>query len=597
MIPKETFLAEYLSPKGNEQKRHKYYHDSCQYANELLIHFDGLKPGKLLTERRPSESETIQKFREQIFKSKTKAYCDKIMNSLMKIRKSQDWMIKYPEKEVSRIAAEETLEQYMEKNFPRYESFTNWYFQIGFKVFLTDTNAVCLWKPLNEDKKDNEYYKPYPFVFKSEQVIDYKLGEWYLLLSEEKNVFTDGKHKMEGFIYYYADNEGIYTIKQINAKGGYSIDEFLHGLSYCPVVDFGGIVQKETVYQALRQSRVYGIVPSFDEAVREYSDLQAEVLQHIHSTMWAHEGQDCKPCKGTGWIPKKDAAPLKCKTCNNTGKVPFNPYEYYTIPRAKAGEPALSGVPLGYVQKQIDIAVLQDKRVGNHIKDGLSAINMEHLMEPPQLVESGEAKKVDKDDMHTFFHVTAEDVVRFFDRSYFINNDMRNSGIVPSAKERLELLPSIPVPEKYDILSETHLVQEIKMLVEAGASTTVITEAQKELANKKFFANEIAKSKSCNTLDLDPCASKSEESILMQLMNQGITQQDYTIHCNIDAFVTQALEENEKFFSLPLSERKAKMAELAKAKIKEGSAQAKVLQMRVEQDEEKDEPNVKAANA
>lgn len=588
MTPTPQFLADYLSSKDGHPKRHKFYHDACHYAEELLIHFDGLKPGKLLSERRPAESPQIHKFRDLIFKSKTKAYCDKVMNSLMKIRKSQDWMIKYPKEEVSTIAADETLQEYMEKRFPRYESFTNWYFQVGFKVFLTDTNAVCLWKPLNEEVKDNEYYKPYPFVFRSDQVIDYLYSEWYLLFSDEKSTFTEGKHTMEGFIYYYVDKEGIYTIKQINAKGGYSIDEFKHGLTYCPIVDFGGVVQKETPFQILRQSRVYGIVPSFDEAVREYSDLQAEVLQHIHSTMWAHAGQDCKKCKGTGNIPKKDAAPIQCKACKGKGTIPFNPYEYFEIPRPRAGEPMFSGIPMGYVQKQIDIAMLQNTRVKDHIKDGLSAINMEFLIDPPQLVESGVAKEVDKDDMHTFFHVTAEDVVRFFDKSYMINNDMRNSGVVPSVERRIMLLPVIPVPEKYDILSETYLVQEIKTLKEAGISGTLMRSALKEYANKKFFADTFAKDFTANELELDPLSGEPEENIILRKMNDGVNQTDYVIHCYISQFLMDALEENKDFFSLDRKLKVKKITEMAKKKIKEASAGAKVLQMRpVEEDEKK----------
>lgn len=580
MIPSQTFLADYLSPKDNKQKRHKYYPESIEQAEALLIHFDGKKPGKLLTERRPSETEKIREFREKIFKSKTKAYCDKIMNSLMKIRKSQDWMIKYPAKDVPRIASDETLAYYMEKSFPRYDSFTNWYFQIGFKVFLTDTNAMCLFMPLNMDKKDNEYYKPYPFVFKSENVIDYKYSEWYLFLSEEKNIYTDSHgNKNEGFIYYYVDREGIYTIKQVNAKGGYSVDDFVHGLDYCPVLDFGGVVQKETIYQALRQSRVYGIVPSFDEAVREYSDLQAEVLQHIHSTFWVHAGQDCKKCKATGMIPKKNAEPVECKACGGKGTIPVSPYEHYEIPKPKPGDPMFSGIPMGYIQKQIDIAELQDKRIRDHYKDGLCAINMEFLIDPPQINQSGVSKEVDKDDMHTFFHVVAEDVVRFFDKSYMIVDDMRFVGVVPNKNERMEMLPNIPVPEKYDILSETYLVQEIEMLKRAGVGACIVTNAQKELANKKFFADANVKSYCSNTLELDPFASKSEDEITMQLMNAGIDKTDYIIHCNIETFVSQAVEEDKDFYTKPLKERKAKMVQYAKVKVKESAPSARVLQM------------------
>lgn len=578
MKPEVSFLEQYINPKGNK-KRHKFFSESEQYALELITHFDGLKPGKLISERRPSESKDIQDFRQLIFKSKTKAFCDKIQNALMKIRKSHDWAIKYPESQDSKIAVKESLYQYMEKDFPRYSSFTNWYFQIGFKVYLTDTNAVCLWMPINRELNDNEYYKPYPFIFKSHQIVDYSDSQWYLLESEEKSIYTEKGNTYEGFKYYFVDAEGIYTIDQVNSNGDFTVDEFLHNLSYCPVQDFGGVVVKESLKHILRQSRIYGIVPSFDEAVREYSDLQAEVLQHIHSLLWAHAGQECKKCKGAGSIPKKDAAPIECTKCKGKGTIPINPYEYYEIPRARAGETQISGVPIGYVQKQIDIAELQDKRVRNHIEDGLSAINMEFLIDPPQLNQSGKAKEVDKDDMHTFFHVVAEDIVRFFDKGYSINTDYRYTGILYNAESRKQLLPMIPVPEKYDVLSENYLANEVKTLKEAGMSPCIITIAQKEFSNKKFFADDKAQ-EFCNAvLDLDPFASRSEDDILLQLTSGGISKENYTIHCNIEAFVTRAADENKDFFTKKLKEKKQIISDFAKEEVKKNSASGKVIQM------------------
>jgi hypothetical protein len=577
MIPSSEFLAQYTK-RGRDAKKHKYYKESVKYADQMLIHFDGLKPGKLLSERRPSESWETHKFRDIIFESKTKAYCDKITNSLMKIRKSQDWMIKYSEAP-KRIAWDETLQQYMEKDFPRYGSFTNWYFQIAFKVYLTDTNAVCLFMPLNEIVTDNEYYKPYPVIFKSEQVIDYRYNTWYLLLSEEKNRFVEGGTEHEGWIYYYVDREAIYTIRQISMEGGYSVDEFLTGIDQLPIVDFGGTVDKETIDYCLRQSRVYGIVPSFNEAVREYSDMQAEVVQHIHSTMWAHSGQDCKACKGLGMISKKDAVPIKCKECKGKGTVPFNPYEYYEIPRPKAGEAIVAGVPLGYVQKQIDIAILQNTRIKDHIKDGMAAINMEWIVDPPQLAQSGISKEVDKDDMHTFFHVIAEDIIRFFDKSYDIVCDYRYTTILPNEEEREKLRPLIPVPEKYDILSETYLVQEIKMLKDAGIEPEIINSSLLEFVNKKFYADPDTQNLVSNILILDPFSSKSEDSIIVQLTNDGITQKDYIIHCNIRPFVLRAVNENPEFFNLPIDDRKAIIDGYAEEIVKSTSAKENILQM------------------
>lgn len=204
---------------------------------------------------------------------------------------------------------------------------------------------------------------------------------------------------------------------------------------------------------------------------------------------------------------------------------------------------------------------------------------MEFLIDPPQLVQSGISKEVDRDDMNTFFHAIAEDIIRFFDKCYEICCDYRYSGIVSDEEQRDEMLPVIPVPEKYDILSETYLVQEIKMLKDAGIEPEIINSALKEYVNKKFFADPETHNLISNILDLDPCSSRTEDAIVVQLTNDGIEHRDYILHCNIRPFVLRAVAENPDFFSLDLEKRKDVVLGYADEIVKETASKEKVLSM------------------
>ena len=580
-----TITGDFLKPYIKNNKRHPYYDLSVKFATDMLIHFDGIPPGDLLKTRRPSESETIHKYRMAIYECPTQGDCTKVQNSLMKIRKSQDWMIKYDDQQPASIAEGETLSDYMEKDFPKFGSFTNWFFQLGFKTYLTDANAVVLWMPMNmdsedEQKPDNEFYEPYPMQFKSSQIIDYIEDKWYLLLSNDKAIYTVGNRTYtDGDIYYYVDDINIITLTQIDNKPSFSVTVFVHGLDDLPIVPFGGEISDETKNNCLSKSRLSPMLPFFREAVREYSDLQAEVVQHMHSTLWAERGQDCVKCNGNGFVVSKEkpGVPLAYKSCAGHGFYPLNPYENYVKRKPQPGETPSNGVPAGFITKDTKITELQDRRILEHRKSGLGAINMEWLVNPPQLNQSGTAKEVDRTELNNFVHAIAEDVIKFFDECYDIVCDYRYKDLIPSDEQREMLLPTIPVPEKYDILSENYLAQEIDMLQRYNVSPAIINASLIEYSNKKFNAEEEIKEVVRLSIELDPFASELEANILLKLQNDGITKENYIIHCNIKEFVTRALNEVDNFCGLEFKEQNDILIGYAKEILKSNSAKANVL--------------------
>lgn len=566
-------------------KKHEFYDKSVEYALDIAIHADEESPGELLKERRPKESETILKYREKIYVHKTEYPVFKVSSSLMKIRKSQDWMIKFPQEENSIIATNETLENYTEYNFPKHTSFTNWFFAVCFKQYIIDANAVSLVVPLgvfDKDYKadDSTYLQPYPTIFNSKQILDYS-NDYYLLESEEKHTYTVGKAAVEGKIFYYVDKDFVYELKETTSEGklSYLINPYAHNLGIMPVVRLYGVTKKEKKHVSLFKSRISPMIPSLKEALREYSDLQAEVVQHIHSTLVYYQGQDCTKCNGTGKvIGGKDKAPIECKSCKGKGKYPFNPYENFEVRQPKAGEPAAPNPAAYYLQKSIEIAKLQDQRVRDHIRDALSSINFEFLDKSP-LNQSGYAKDVDKSELNNFVHSVAEDMVRIFDDHYYLFNEYRYKIVIPNKENREKLLPTIPVPQKYDILSEQYVLEEIVKLKEKNVDTSILNASLVDYANKKFGNDEEIRDYICSCIELDPFASENEDNLLSKLQNNGISKVNYVIHCNIKDFVKKAVEEDEDFYDKKYSEKFAVVKGYAEEMIKENSASAKVISM------------------
>jgi hypothetical protein len=549
-----AFLEPYLSSKY----RHSYYHDAVELAEELAIHADGQFPDDLISERRPAESEEIKNYRKKIFTPITKPVFTKVYNSLMKIRKSSDWMISFPTNIPAFISEDEAPEKYLMKDLPRNGSITNWMFSVAFKPYLIDANAVVLTMPINYDIQENEYFKPYPKIFTSAQVIDYRINEFYLLQDAEMFSYEEDD-------YYYTNGRRFYLIQpdifQIFEEKNGKVSEvfqFPNVLGYIPIRHMNGMVVQQGNHCTLYESRISGIVPMLNEAVREYSDLQAEIVQHIHSTMWAIQPQQCGRCKGVGEIPRENSAPISCPSCSGKGLLPLNPFEHIVMPMPKAGENNAITPPIGYVQKQTEIARLQEERIRQHIYDALSAISMEFLAETP-IAQSGVAKQVDREELYSFVHSIAEDIVRIMDevtydilawRHYAQNVDVN------------ELLPYIPVPERYDMLSGKVLVDELTSMVQAKVDPAIINAAQIELADKKFNESKV-KDLVILKLKLDPFAGVPEENISLQRTFGAVDQNDLVVHANISKFVTRALSEVDGFADLSYSEQEQIMQKYA----------------------------------
>jgi len=548
----------FLEPYLTSRYRHSYYHDAVELAEELYIHADGEFPDDLISERRPAESEEIKNYRKKIFTPITKPVFTKVYNSLMKIRKSSDWMISFPTNIPAFIAQNEAPEKYMMKDFPRNGSITNWMFSVAFKPYLIDANAVVLTMPINYEIQENEYFKPYPRIFTSAQVIDYKINEFYLLQdAEELSYEEDDYYYTNGRRFFLIQPDVFQVFEEKNGKVT-EVFQFPNVLGYIPVRHMNGMVSEQGNHCTLYESRISGIVPMLNEAVREYSDLQAEIVQHIHSTMWAIQPQQCGRCKGVGEIPRENSAPIACPGCGGKGLLPLNPFEHVVMPMPKAGENNAITPPIGYVQKQTEIARLQEERIRQHIYDALSAINMEFLAETP-IAQSGVAKQVDREELYSFVHSIAEDVVRIMDevsydvlawRHYAQNIDIN------------ELLPYIPVPERYDMLSGKVLVDELTAMVQAKVDPAIINAAQIELADKKFNESKV-KDLVILKLKLDPFAGVPEENISLQRTFGAVDQNDLVVHANINKFVTRALSEIEGFADLPYSEQEQIMQQYA----------------------------------
>jgi hypothetical protein len=539
--------------------------DLCIALSERLkIHAYGIMPEALITERRPNESDAIKNYRKKVYVPITKRPISKVISSLEKIRRSQDWNVQYKPIKNARIKDGETLEQYCEYNYPHFSSITNWAFSVLLRKYILDANGIVAIIPDEMPSENTEYCKPIAKFFDSEQIVDYVEGEYVVLKSYDKTTYNTHKGRRvstDGAIYYIITKTQFYKYEQISAKEIEETDVYEHNIGILPAFRAGGIFYARRNNDNIFESRIAGMTPSLDEAAREYSDLQAEILQHIHSDKYMYANVDCPVCNGTGREYVKDEEGNEtgeqkvCSHCKGRGSVTnISPYGEYIISPAKFGENGIPAPPIGYVQKSTDIAKFEDEHVRQHIYDALAAVNMEFLAETP-LAQSGVAKAFDRDELNNFVNAIAEDIVHILDRVYFFINEYRYNIIVPQPDKRRALLPAINVPTKYDILNTSTLMAELKAARDAQVNPMILRELEVDYAKKQFNTSpEIARTVEI-TFDLDPLFGMSEENKMTMLQNGGITETDYVVSCNIQTFVRRAIREHENFFALEYIEQ------------------------------------------
>ncbi len=556
-MPKIEFTPDELKQYFKKENRADYHYaeKAREFEDEMRVHADGKFPETLINERRPNEPETVLAYRKSIFVPKTKPFFSKIESTLQKIRRSSDWSIKYPNGAFDRVVDGEKLDDYSENNYPVFRSVTNWAFSLLLRNYLVDANALLLVAPIEIPVMENEYLKPVATIFNSVDVIDFVEGDYAVV--RNKIGATYGNN-VEGDSYYVITTVAVHRYDQINSRRQFAeAYYFEHGLEELPVFKLGGIVVDVYGHHSLYESRISGIIPEFNEALREYSDLQAAKVLHLYPERWEYTQNECKDCNSTGRVRGEvngESCNVTCNTCAGHGYVATGPYSKMLIKPAAADQLAMPTPPAGFVEKDVEIIKVQETSVNEHIYHGLASINFEFLASTP-LSQSGTAKEVDKDELNNTVHAIAEDLVRIIDKVYYFIAMLRYGGQY-TRLEIMSMTPNIPVPEKYDILSTKYFDEQLTS-AKGNKLNPAILNAMEVAYATKAFNNDLDIAEHVGMiLKLDPLAGIAEDDKMSRLSNGGILLLDYIVSSNINKFVDVATEKNMGFADMDVTRQR-----------------------------------------
>jgi len=567
-MPKLVFSAEEIKEFVSGRRYGAYKHRCEELAEKLAIHADGCYPQKLIENRRPNEPLEVQQYREKIWIPKTEPTFTKVYNSLQKIRRSSEWIPKYKDLDsFTRVPEGEDLETYCEKEFPFFTSMTNWVFQAVLRPYLIDANGGVLVIPINQPA-EGELERPFPIIFRSCDILEYAEEDYVVLVDYDgcKYWKNRGTEYVTGKTYYFVTTQNIFRYDQTNDRGDYKlVRDYAHQLGVLPFVKWKGMLVDYNTFCAVYKSRIAGMVPELDEAVREYSDLQAAKVMHMYPERWEFSQHECTTCKGTGLrrnpaFVEGGTAPcdVNCDRCVN-GYTVAGPYSKILVRPAVGNEVASSQnipmPPAGFIEKDVEIIRIQEESINHHLYSALAAINFEFLVAAPT-DQSGIAKAEDRDEAGNTTHSIAEDIVAFMDSVYYLTAKYRYMVQYPDDDDIRRMLPSVPVPEKFDLVTSTDIASSLKLAKDSKANPVILNAMEIEYAQKKFAMEPEIRDLLSLTLALDPLAGLTEDDKMTRLSNKGITQITYITSSNIQEFVQRAIAESEGFVDKGIEEQK-----------------------------------------
>jgi hypothetical protein len=551
----QSFVAAYFGGK-----KCKHYKRAIDIKNHLEFHFDGyfrktdpdgtvqsinekLNPyfKRLIDTRRPSESIVIQSYRRDIYLPITKIPCNKIVNSLKKIVRSPDWDIDYTHTvPANSLPEKQTLRYYCEEDYPFFDSIENWAYMYVINQMFKDPNAVIVVLPTNINKEKNEWYKPYSYIVSCRNVYDYSENE-YLVYEDKESDLDTTIQKLK-----ILTTDCLYEVVRAEGQNdAYIITETLrHNLGVLPAFIMGGVPVIISDKKPLFESFVSCILPGLDAAARTSSDADAEEVQHVFSTMWYYSSQECNACHGTGKVIKAGKQAVCTNPGCENGTMHLDPYKNIVLKAGELGENQIKGAPAGYITKPTEMMNILTERVKSYIYQALSSVNMEFLAETP-LAQSGIAKATDKDELDNFAYSIAYHLVENILRPiYYYVNEWRYNTYIPNPETREAQLPSINIPERFDLITANVAGDLLKQAIDGKFPDSIIENLTLEYISKQFSNHPEILEKEKVKKELDPFTGATTDQKQQFLLTGDIPKKDVIISLYIQNFITQAIIDN-----------------------------------------------------
>jgi hypothetical protein len=538
------FFVDVLEEYIEQGKRREDYRLSVEESERVRLISESKNYQQKIETYQPSEPEHIKKYRFANFRNVVKKAYARVVNTVQKIFRSDGFVIEY--EDIAGIPEEEQPSAYFSGQNEDWIGVNRWLARETLRWLFTEPNGLVLTFPKNYDAEESEFNQPVPIFWRADQIIYWgqlkrKQSPMLLLKGDDEEMF------------WVVTPEAFFLLTSTDRKGEYNCEVLTqHDCQQIPANVIGGI-QKSNDYRDIFESFLSPAIEDWTEALVLYSDLQGGVKQHAWPERVEYVPEDCSTCNGRGKVVQTrfgQETTTDCPTCKGTGAA----QTVYGVTRIKIdNRPGYEtdrnyNSPIIYVEKSMEPLKFLNQKVQEHIQAGFEALNMAFLMDMP-LAESGVAKQFDREELNAFLFSIAQHIKETILRPYFeFAYQMRYP-------ERSYELPSIAIPDTFDILSATNLLSEIQFNNENGVGDRTTNRLLlKEYVNKRMQDQPEALKYNQATIDLDPMQGYTVEEIIA--LQGTVSQVDVYASLNIQTIIKLLADENAGFYELSYEQQR-----------------------------------------
>jgi hypothetical protein len=540
----------------------------------LERHFEDEYPESFLDLVRPGEDEWMKRARKRLWSNPTKLGLERVVVLLNKIRQADDFRIIWNsiEETETGIANADNFKDYLEKNLPVYGSLENWLFQGFQKMYLSDPNSVCWIGPKIEDIVLGNPINPFPQFIESEKIFD--ITDEYVIWEIEKENTDKSKHKR---FFHGLDSVNFYEIEYIAETN--DAKPMVSFIAYPIFTDIPFKTVGSVLYEIEDSKKIFDSIltpalAEWDQALRRSDDDNVNWVKCANPLTYRYSSGSCKTCKGTGKVPFKNTFNT-CGTCNGNGEAastssPFNEI-VVTIPKRTVTDDnstlgTIPSPPAGIIERPIDVIKAFGEEVDRRIRNGLKSLGLEFLWEVPLSV-SGDSKKQDKKEAHTFLYQTAVWYVYFYEWAAKQLYIQKYKGLenALTAERIANNLPKISVPTDFDIYSADEIAMYLERAKKNEFAPEIIQGLEMDLLIKQYGEGSqyVHRAKIRNTLD--PLPNRTFEEIALGVESGFIDMQDAILHNKLSFFTNLLLNKDKNWFEKDFEAKLADLQALAKA--------------------------------
>lgn len=552
----------------SDKAPHPLYTTCKRQFNKIRVHSeDDFYPKTLFEVASPNRTKAESDYIKANYQNITLPVYTDFVNSVKRSINRGNYSIEFPEDQ----------QDYFNKGLPKYKSIFHWFNTYLLDHKLKDANGFIAVKPqkietIIHDEQEivspEQSLEPIPYYYDSTRILSY--GDDHLLvMSYEKTVVKYyGTAQKVGVVMELFTKEGIYRIEQ---KGNFvdwefdQVDWFKHNLGSPTWIQLKGMPE-------IRDGHVYYNSP-FNFAVSNLDMVTVDSMNlklSKENTVFPYRVMVGDPCdfvdgngqQCTNGRVMTDGNLSPCPQCHGSG---------YTDKPERTGSMIIDPDDIGeiglerisFVSPPTDGLEFVEKAIERHESRARDILHLTTTTSEGQPSDTATGRLLDMKSLYAFIAPISDEAFDVLEFVLKISTYMRYDT---------EEVPTVNRPVDFDLKTAQDYLNEYKSAVEKGAPPIVIFGLLKKYIQQTFYTSQESENIFNLVMYADRLITFKSEDLQVKL-GRTVEAWEVILHDSSLSFVSELINDDDKFLSKDLKDQKEAMIALAKERA--GAMQSK----------------------